>query len=118
MSALPTSPDPAAPLPRSHFNNWISAIGGVIAVGALFSFALLVWMDFTQHNANPYLGIFTYLVAPGFLIGGLVLVFFGAWAQRRGRSSTRRCRTGGGSISRTGSSGAGLCSSAPARSCS
>ena len=80
-SALSPSGRPAKP--RSHFNNWISAIGAVIAIGALFSFALLVWMDFTQHNANPYLGIFTYLVAPGFLILGLVLVFVGAWAQRR-----------------------------------
>ncbi len=74
---------PAAPKARSHFNNWISAIGGVIATGALFSFALLVWMDFTKDNKNPYLGIFTYIVAPGFLITGLALVFFGAWAQRR-----------------------------------
>lgn len=69
--------------PRSHFNNWISAIGSVLAVGALFSFALLVWIDFTQEHQNPYLGIFTYLVAPGFLIAGLGLVVFGAWAQRR-----------------------------------
>ena len=71
------------PAPRSNFNNWISAIGGVIAIGALFSFFFLVWIDFTQGNENPYLGIFTYLVAPGFLILGLALVFFGAWAQRR-----------------------------------
>src|SRR3954471_16384646 len=78
------NPSPSSVLkPRSHFNNWISAIGGVLAVGALFSFALLVWMDFTQGDKNPYLGIFTYIVAPGFLIAGLVLVFFGAWAQRR-----------------------------------
>jgi len=69
--------------PRSNFNNWISAIGGVLAVGALFSFALLVWINFTQGDKNPYLGIFTYIVAPGFLIAGLILVFFGAWAQRR-----------------------------------
>jgi nitrate/TMAO reductase-like tetraheme cytochrome c subunit len=69
--------------PGSNFNNWISAIGAVIAAGALFSFALLVWMDLTGSNKNPYLGIFTYLVAPGFLILGLATVFFGAWAQRR-----------------------------------
>lgn len=81
---MSTNATPAASLkPRSHFNNWISATGGVIAIGALFSFALLVWMDFTQGDKNPYLGIFTYLVAPGFLIAGLGLVFFGAWAQRR-----------------------------------
>ncbi len=82
--STPTPESVAAPLrPRSHFNNWISASGGIVAIGALFSFALLVWMDFTQGDRNPYLGIFTYLVAPGFLILGLGLVFFGAWAQRR-----------------------------------
>jgi len=79
---MPT--DPKTPRrPRSHFNNWISAIGFVVAVGALFSFALLVWMDFTQGDTNAYLGIFTYIVAPGFLIGGLVLAGVGAWLQRR-----------------------------------
>ena len=82
MSESDPIPPPAA-APRSDFNNWISAIGGVLAIGALFSFALLVWMDFTQGSGNPYLGIFTYIVAPGFLITGLILLFFGAWAQRR-----------------------------------
>ena len=77
-------PSHSAPAkPKSLFNNWISALGGVLAAGALFSFALLVWMDFTQGDKNPYLGILTYLVAPGFLIAGLSVVFFGAWAQRR-----------------------------------
>ncbi|WP_404425149.1 NapC/NirT family cytochrome c [Nibricoccus sp. IMCC34717] len=86
MSAPPPVPSPDATPPRrekSHFNNWITAIGAVIALGSLFSFALLAWVDYTQHQKNPYLGIFTYLVAPAFLILGLVLVFFGAWAQRR-----------------------------------
>ncbi len=83
MTDPPAAPPSSAM--RSNFNNWISAIGGVIAAGALFSFALLVWMDFTQGDKNPYLGIFTYIVAPGFLITGLGLVFFGAWAQRRWR---------------------------------
>jgi cytochrome b561 len=69
--------------PRSHFNNWITVIGAIVALGALFSFALLVWMDFTQGDQNPYLGIFTYIVAPGFLITGLALVFVGAWMQQR-----------------------------------
>ncbi len=80
-STPPTTNQPLSP--RSHFNNWISAIGAVIAVGALFSFALLAWMDFTGKNQNPYLGIFTYIVAPAFLIAGLGLALFGAWAQRR-----------------------------------
>src|SRR3954468_7424595 len=82
-SSLPQKEKRGVLKPRSHFNNWISAVGGVLAIGALFSFALLVWIDFTQGDKNPYLGIFTYVVASGFLITGLVLVFFGAWAQRR-----------------------------------
>ena len=45
-------------------------------VVALFSFALLVWMDFTQGDRNPYLGIFTYIVAPAFLFLGLALLAF------------------------------------------
>ncbi len=80
----PVIPPPAgAPKRRSHFNNWISAAGGVLAVGALFSFALLVWVDFTRGSQNPYLGILTYIVAPIFLIAGLIAVFGGAIAQRR-----------------------------------
>jgi nitrate/TMAO reductase-like tetraheme cytochrome c subunit len=78
-----TPPDAPARKARSPFNNWISACGGVIAVGALFSFFFLVWMDFSQGEKNPYLGILTYIVAPIFLIGGLSLVFIGAWMQRR-----------------------------------
>ena len=82
-------PDPTVSLPsgvakpRSHFNNWISAIGGVIAAGGLFSFFFLAWMDLVKGEKNPYLGIFTYIVAPGFLIAGLVAVFGGALMQRR-----------------------------------
>src|SRR6266699_3280853 len=83
MSSAPGNPPAALLRPRSHFNNWISATGAVVGVGALFSFTLLVWMDFTQGDRNPYLGILTYLVAPAFLIAGLVCVFAGAWAQRR-----------------------------------
>ena len=76
-------PPPKPVKPRSLFNNWISAIGGVLAVAALFSFALFVWMDFTQGEKNPYLGIITYLIVPGILIIGIMLGFFGAWAQWR-----------------------------------
>jgi hypothetical protein len=82
---LPPAPGIPRPLrqPRSHFNNWISAIGMIIAAGALFSFAFLVWMDFSQLEKNPYLGILTYLVAPAFLITGIILILGGAWLQRR-----------------------------------
>ena len=80
----PVTPSPlGAPKRRSNFNNWISAIGGVLSVGALFSFALFVWMDFTQGQKSPYLAILTYIVVPAVLIAGLACVFGGAFAQRR-----------------------------------
>ena len=75
----------STPVPRrrSHFKNWISFAGAILALGALFSFALLVWMDFTSGDKNPYLGILTYIVAPGFLIAGFGIILFGAWLHRR-----------------------------------
>lgn len=79
----PAQPSSGHPLkPRSHFNNWISALGAVIAIAALFSFAFLVWMDFSQGEKNPYLGIIAYILTPAFLILGLLLVVVGAWMQR------------------------------------
>jgi nitrate/TMAO reductase-like tetraheme cytochrome c subunit len=42
-------------------------------------------MDFFAHFSNPYMGILTYIVAPGFLITGIALTLFGAWRERRRR---------------------------------
>ena len=67
-----------APLLR----NWLSLSGLVVAVGSLFSFLLLFILDSATHVANPYIGILTYLVAPGFLLAGLFLILVGALWQR------------------------------------
>lgn len=65
------------------FNNWISASGAVIAVGSLFAFLLLFALDtMGGGGGSAYLGILTFLVAPFFLILGLVLVFSGWLIQR------------------------------------
>jgi nitrate/TMAO reductase-like tetraheme cytochrome c subunit len=82
-SPIPNPANSRSALARSAFNNWISAIGAVLAVGALFSFAFLVWMDFSQGEKSPYLGILTYVVAPLFLIAGIAMVLVGALMQRR-----------------------------------
>lgn len=67
----------------SLFRNWISLAGGILSGASLFAFAFLVAIDSFSHHGNPYLGILTYVVAPIFLITGLVLVFGGWWWQRR-----------------------------------
>jgi len=74
----PVGPHP--PLLR----NWVSLAGVVVAIGSLFSFLLLFILDSAAHLSNPYLGILTYLVAPGFLLAGLFLTFAGAaWYRHR-----------------------------------
>src|SRR5690348_3082636 len=80
----PTSAEPApAPRPSSVFRNWMSLAGFVVMIGSLFSFLLLLLLDFLAHSSNPYIGILTYLVAPGFLVIGILLAALGAWFRHR-----------------------------------
>lgn len=74
----------SAPTRRSIWKNWVTLAGVVLAIGSFFAFLLLFAMDLLgRDQGNPYLGILTYVVAPIFLIGGLILIFGGAWWQRR-----------------------------------
>ena len=78
--------DSASPKSPSVFRNWISFVGVVVAIGALFSFLLLFTLDALAKFSNPYVSILTYMGVPGFLIGGLSLMFFGAWRERNRRA--------------------------------
>ena len=69
--------------PPSHFKNWLSLAGAIIALGSLFAFVFLVAIDTFAHNGNPYLGILTYLILPMLLIFGLVLIPIGVWRKRK-----------------------------------
>ena len=55
----------------------------MVVIGSLFSFLLLLLLDALAHYANPYIGILTFLVAPGFLVIGLFLALFGAFLRHR-----------------------------------
>ena len=78
------SESPPAANPRfSLLRNWISLTGLVIVLGSFFSFQLLFLLDLFAHSANPYIGVLTYLVAPVFLVIGVVLTALGAWLERR-----------------------------------
>src|SRR5436190_11287339 len=63
--------------------NWLSVGGLIIAGGGLFAFIFLFSIDLFSNHGNPYLGILAYVVAPGFIISGLVLALIGAWKQHR-----------------------------------
>jgi nitrate/TMAO reductase-like tetraheme cytochrome c subunit len=65
------------------FRNWLSLTGLIVVTGSLFSFLLLLLLDALAHFSNPYVGILTYLVAPGFFVTGLILAGIGALFRHR-----------------------------------
>lgn len=77
------------PIPSSRpslLQNWISAFGLIVSAASFFAVICLLAMDLFAHNSNPYLGILTYVVAPAFLVTGLLLISVGAlWERRRRR---------------------------------
>ena len=76
------NPTPSGQQP-SLLRNWLSLTGLVIVIGSLFSFFLLFLLDAMATFSNPYVGILTYIVAPGFTMMGLVLTIIGALRERR-----------------------------------
>ena len=69
--------------PPSLFRNWVSLAGLVLMASSIFAFLLLFFLDAVVYSSNPYVGILTFLVAPAFLMAGLVIFLFGAWRWRR-----------------------------------
>lgn len=69
----------------SLLHNWVSLAGSILAGSSFFTVAFLIAMDFFRGFKNPYMGILTYLVAPAFLITGLLLIAFGALGERHRR---------------------------------
>src|ERR1700758_4937335 len=72
---------------RRVFGNPVSLIGLALAVVGFGNFLFLWFLDVTSTHPSPYIVILAYMVAPAFLILGLALVAFGAWYDRRKRSS-------------------------------
>src|SRR6185295_17472401 len=67
------------------FRNYISFIGAVLVIAAVVSILLLFLIELTQTGNNPYLGIMTYVILPGFLVLGILVILVGMWRERRRR---------------------------------
>jgi nitrate/TMAO reductase-like tetraheme cytochrome c subunit len=63
--------------------NPISMAGLALSLVSLANIFLFFVIDLIAEHASPYIGILTYMVAPGFLICGLLLTAVGAWRERR-----------------------------------
>jgi len=70
---------------KGLFRNLISFVGIAIVAAALTSIILLFLIELTADERNPYSVLVTYILLPAVLAFGLVLVFFGAWLERRRR---------------------------------
>ncbi|HEY1263461.1 MAG TPA: NapC/NirT family cytochrome c [Terriglobales bacterium] len=68
--------------------NQISVAGIALALVSLANIFLFFLIDLIAEHPSPYIGILAYMVAPGFLICGLLLIVIGMWrARRRGAAA-------------------------------
>ena len=68
---------------RRLLRNPISMAGVALAIVSAANIFLFVLIDLIASHPGPYIGILAYVVAPGFLICGLLLIVVGAWRERR-----------------------------------
>lgn len=81
---MSTEPGPEKTPRFGFFRNWLSLAGIMLAMGSLFCFVLLFFLDSLSHFANPYIGVLTYLVTPSFLFIGVAMSVVGIlWRRRR-----------------------------------
>lgn len=75
-------------LPDSS-KNWISLVGATIAIITFSMIVFLFIISSVTHTGNTYLGLIIYVLLPGVLFIGLLLIPFGMWlkVKKQKRSS-------------------------------
>ena len=71
------------------FRNPVTLVGTALATVCLANILFLFLIDLFSDRPSPYIGILAYMVMPGFLILGLVLIPAGMLWERRRRSHMR-----------------------------
>jgi hypothetical protein len=82
------SVDPEHTEPRrfpSLIRNYLSFIGIAIATASLTSIGLLVLIELSSHDENPYTVLVTYILLPSVLVFGIFLIIVGMLIERRRR---------------------------------
>ena len=69
----------------SLIRNPVSLIGAALAATSLATIAFLFFVNFVSVRPNPYIGVLLFMVAPAFLILGLLLILLGLLLERRRR---------------------------------
>ena len=72
-----------SPVGPKLYRNPISLAGMALAVVAFLNILFLFFLDAFSHVASPYVGILAYMVAPAFLVLGLLMIPIGIIIERR-----------------------------------
>ena len=64
-------------LRNSLLKNWLTLLGIVVSLGALFVFVLLAAVDFFFGHSSPYFSLLAYIIVPAVFVGGLFLIVAG-----------------------------------------
>jgi hypothetical protein len=73
---------------RGLFRNTLSLAGAALAAVSLANIVFLVLLDTMSGHPSPYIGMLAYMVIPGFLVLGLVLIPVGMLLERHRRRKT------------------------------
>ena len=71
---------------RRWLRNPISMAGVALSLVSAANIFLFVLIDLIAVRPSPYIGILAYMIAPGFLSFGFLLILVGAWRERRRHS--------------------------------
>ena len=71
-------------LPKSYYNI-VSFVGTIIAGISLFLILFLVVVGFVYQDTSSYLGLFTFIIVPGFLVIGLLIIPIGMMIEVKRR---------------------------------
>ncbi len=69
--------------------NFLTLLGVGVALFALAAIIILFGLNLFASGSNPYLGIFIFIVFPGVLVVGLLLIPFGMWREKLRREKGR-----------------------------
>jgi nitrate/TMAO reductase-like tetraheme cytochrome c subunit len=63
-------------IPKSIYN-WLSITGIILVLNSLLLMMIILIFSFLSRDTNTYLGVFLWIVLPGFLVLGLILIPIG-----------------------------------------
>ena len=73
---------------KARFRHPLTLAGAALALVSLANILFLFLIDFMSVRPSPYIGILAYMIMPGLLIVGLLLIAAGMHLQRKQRSKS------------------------------